>query len=148
MTVSDIERSLKFYRDLLGFDVTSYFGNSAVFLSAGGYHHYIGLNTWQGKGAQAPPPGHTGLYHFGILFPNRKELARVLKRLYEINYPLEGASDHGISESIYITDPDGNGVELYADRSLDQWPIDEEGHLQMVTKHLDILNLLSELDDE
>ena len=146
LTVSDIERSLKFYRDLLGFEVTSYFGDSAFFLSAGGYHHHIGLNTWRGKSATPPPPGHTGLYHFAILFPNRKELARVLKRLYEINYPLEGASDHGVSESIYLTDPDGNGVELYTDRSLDQWPIDEEGHLQMVTKHLDILDLLSELD--
>lgn len=148
LTVSDIDRSLKFYRDLLGFDVTSYFGNSAVFLSAGGYHHYIGLNTWQGKDATPPPDGHTGLYHFGILFPNRKELARILKRLYEINYPIDGASDHGISESIYLADPDGNGIELYADRSIDQWPIDDDGHLQMITKHLDVLDLLSELDGD
>ncbi len=148
LTVSDLERSVKFYRDLLGFEITSTYGNSAVFLAAGGYHHHIGLNTWQGKGATPPPPGHTGLYHFAILFPNRKELARILKRLYEINYPIEGASDHGVSESIYIADPDGNAVELYVDRPLDQWPIDEEGHLQMTTKHLDILNLLSELDQE
>ncbi|MCL5030198.1 MAG: VOC family protein [Bacteroidetes bacterium] len=146
LTVSDLERSVKFYRDLLGFEITTTFGNSAVFLSAGGYHHHIGLNTWQGKGATPPPPGHTGMYHFAILFPSRKELASVVKRLYEINYPIEGASDHGVSESIYLTDPDGNGVELYSDRPLDQWPIDDEGHLQMTTKHLDILNLLSELD--
>ena len=148
LTVSDLERSVKFYRDLLGFEITTTFGNSAVFLSAGGYHHHIGLNTWQGKGATPPPAGHTGMYHFAILFPNRKELAGIVKRLYEINYPIEGASDHGVSESIYLTDPDGNGVELYADRPIDQWPIDEDGHLQMTTKHLDILNLLSELDQE
>jgi catechol 2,3-dioxygenase len=138
LTVSDLQRSLKFYRDLLGFEVTQY--------SAGGYHHHIGLNTWQGKDATPPPPGHTGLYHFAILYPNRYELAKVVKRLYEINYPLAGASDHGVSESIYLNDPDNNGVELYVDRPLDQWPIDENGHLNMVTKHLDLLGLLSELD--
>ncbi len=148
LTVSDLEKSLKFYRDLLGFEITSTYGRSAVFLSAGGYHHHIGLNTWQGKGATPPPPGHTGLYHFAILYPNRIELAKVLKRLYEINYPIEGASDHGVSESIYLTDPDGNGVELYTDRPIQDWPIDEEGHLQMTTKHLDILDLLSELDHD
>ncbi len=148
LTVSDLDRSVKFYRDLLGFEITTTFGNSAVFLSAGGYHHHIALNTWQGKGATPPPPGHTGMYHFAILFPSRLELAKIVKRLYEINYPIEGASDHGVSESIYLTDPDGNGVELYSDRPLDQWPIDEDGHLQMTTKHLDILNLLSELDHE
>ena len=148
LTVSDIEKSLRFYRDLLGFEITSSFGSSAVFLSAGGYHHHIGLNTWQGKGATPPPAGHTGLYHFAILYPSRKELARILKKLYEINYPIEGASDHGVSESIYLTDPDGNGVELYSDKPLDEWPIDGDGHLQMTTKHLDILNLLSELDHD
>ncbi len=148
LTVSDIDRSLKFYRDLLGFEITTTFGDSAVFLSAGGYHHHIGLNTWHGKGATPPPPGHTGMYHFAILFPDRIELARVVKRLYEINYPIEGASDHGVSESIYLTDPDGNGVELYCDRPLDKWPIDDDGHLQMTTTHLDLLGLLSELDHE
>ena len=146
LTVSDLERSVKFYRDILGFEITATFGSSAVFLSAGGYHHHIGLNTWSGTDAVAPPPGHTGLYHFAILYPSRYELAKILKKLYEVNYPLEGASDHGVSESVYLKDPDGNGLELYTDRPLDEWPIDEEGHLQMVTKHLDILNLLSELD--
>ncbi len=148
LTVSNLERSLKFYRDLLGFEVTQYFGNSAVFLSAGGYHHHIGLNTWSGEGATAPPTGFTGLYHFAILFPNRKELAKIVKRLYEFNYPIEGASDHGVSESIYLFDPDSNGVELYIDRPLDQWPLSSEGHLEMTTKHLDLLGLLSELDGE
>ncbi len=146
LTVSDLERSVKFYRDLLGFEITATFGSSAVFLSAGGYHHHIGLNTWNGTDAVPPPPGHTGLYHFAILYPSRLELAKIVKKLYEVNYPLEGASDHGVSESIYLKDPDGNGVELYTDRPLDDWPIDDEGHLQMDTKHLDILNLLSELD--
>jgi catechol 2,3-dioxygenase len=148
LTVSDLERSLKFYRDLLGFEITQGYGDSAVFLSAGGYHHHIGLNTWAGKGATSPPEGHTGLYHFAILYPSRKELAKMLKRLFEVNYKIEGASDHGVSESIYITDPDGNGVELYADREEENWPLDTEGHLQMVTKHLDVINLLSELDNE
>jgi catechol 2,3-dioxygenase len=147
LTVSDIDRSLKFYRDLLGFEVTQYYGNSAVFISAGGYHHHIGLNTWAGKSATPSPPGHTGLYHFAILYPNRKELAKILKRLYEVNYKIEGASDHGVSESIYITDPDGNGIELYTDRPTEEWPVDSENHLMMTTKSLDILNLLSELDN-
>jgi len=148
LTVSDIDKSLKFYRDLLGFEVTQWYGSNAVFLSAGGYHHHIGLNTWAGKNAAPAPPGHTGLYHFAILYPSRKELARIVKRLFEVNYKLEGASDHGVSESIYLTDPDGNGVELYHDRPLEQWPITKEGHLEMVTKQLDLLGLLSELDDE
>ncbi len=148
LTVSDLQRSLAFYRDLLGFEITTNYGDSAVFLSAGGYHHHIGLNTWSGKGAPPPPPGTTGLYHFAILYPSRKELARVLKRLYEKNYPIEGASDHGVSEAIYLKDPDGNGVELYTDRELEEWPIDSDGHLQMSTNHLDVLSLLSELDEE
>ena len=148
LTVADLERSLKFYRDLLGFEITSNYGNQAVFLSAGGYHHHIGLNTWAGKGAVPPPEGHTGLYHFALLYPNRKELARILKRLYEVNYKIEGASDHGVSESIYLQDPDGNGVELYADRVPNQWPVDDDGHLLMTTKTLDLINLLSELDND
>jgi catechol 2,3-dioxygenase len=148
LTVADLERSLKFYRDLLGFEITSNYGNQAVFLSAGGYHHHIGLNTWAGKGAVPPPEGHTGLYHFALLYPNRKELARILKRLYEVNYKIEGASDHGVSESIYLQDPDGNGVELYADRVPNQWPVDDDGHLLMTTKPLDLINLLSELDND
>jgi catechol 2,3-dioxygenase len=148
LTVADLDKSLKFYRGLLGFEITSNFDNQVVFLSAGGYHHHIGLNTWAGKGAPHPPEGHTGLYHFALLYPNRKELARILKRLFEVNYAIEGASDHGISESVYLKDPDGNGIELYADRAPDQWPVNDEGHLLMTTKPLDILNLLSELDND
>ena len=148
LTVSDLEKSLKFYRDILGFEITQAFGSSAVFLSAGGYHHHIGLNTWAGKGAAPPPSGHTGLYHFAILYPSRKELAKIVRRLFELNYKIEGASDHGVSESIYLHDPDGNGIELYSDRSESDWPIDSEGHLLMETKHLDVIGLLSELDDE
>src|ERR1700752_246270 len=113
LTVADLDRSLAFYRDLLGFEVTMWHGDSAVFLSAGGYHHHIGLNTWAGKGAEPPPRGHTGLYHFAILYPTRKELAVTLKKLIEANYPLTGRADHGVSEAIYLNDPDGNGVELY-----------------------------------
>ena len=148
LTVADLDRSLKFYRDLLGFEITSNYGSQAVFLSAGGYHHHIGLNTWAGKEAVPPPNGHTGLYHFALLYPNRKELARILKRLFEVNYKIEGASDHGVSESIYLKDPDGNGVELYADRISGQWPVDKDGHLMMTTKPLDLMNLLAELDND
>lgn len=148
LTVADLEKSLQFYRDILGFEITQWFGDSAVFLSAGGYHHHIALNTWSGKDVKKPNGGVAGLYHFALLFPNRKELARILRRLLELNYPLKGASDHGVSESVYLEDPDGIGIELYADRERNDWPIDEEGHLQMVTKPLDVLNLLSELDDE
>jgi catechol 2,3-dioxygenase len=146
LTVSDLERSLKFYRDLLGFEVTAWYGESAVFLSAGGYHHHIGLNTWAGKGAAPPPPGHTGMYHFAILMPSRKELAKVFKKLWEANYPLEGASDHGVSESIYITDPDGNGVEIYSDKPEPEWQKDKSGNLIMYTEALNIPDLLSELE--
>jgi catechol 2,3-dioxygenase len=148
LTVSDLEKSLKFYRDLLGFEITAWYGSAAVFLSAGGYHHHIGLNTWAGKGASPAPPGHAGLYHFAILFPDRKELAKIVKRLYEVNYKIEGASDHGVSESIYLSDPDGNGVELYCDRPIESWPVDANGNLAMTTKQLDILNLLAELDHD
>jgi catechol 2,3-dioxygenase len=148
LTVSDLPRALKFYRDILGFQITTTYGDSAVFLSAGGYHHHIGLNTWAGPNATSAPEGHTGLYHFAILYPSRKELARVVKRLFEVNYKLEGASDHGVSESIYLNDPDGNGVELYADRKAEDWPVDSHGHLMMTTKPLDIIGLLSTLDNE
>jgi len=144
LKVSDLERSLKFYRDLLGFEVQQYYGNSAVFLSAGGYHHHIGLNTWHSKN-QPPAPGTApGLYHTAILYPTRKDLAEILKRLVEARYPLTGASDHGVSEAIYLDDPDGNGVELYWDRPSDQWPRDAEGQLLMVTEHLDLQGLLAE----
>jgi catechol 2,3-dioxygenase len=148
LTVADLERSLAFYRDLLGFEVTMRYGDSAVFLSAGGYHHHIGLNTWAGKGASSPPPGHTGLYHFAILYPNRKELAKALKQLMKAHYPLQGASDHGVSEAIYLADPDGNGVELYADRPLEAWPRDTQGSVKASRGALDLDNLLAELEGE
>jgi catechol 2,3-dioxygenase len=146
LTVADLERSIKFYRDLLGFNVTAKFGNSAVFLSSGDYHHHIGLNTWAGPDVTPPPEGHSGLYHFAILYPNRNELAKAFKVLWEEKYPIEGASDHGITESIYINDPDGNGIELYCDRSSEVWPTDEDGNFILVTTPLDLPNLLSELD--
>ena len=146
LTVADLERSIKFYRDLLGFNVTARFGNSAVFLSSGDYHHHIGLNTWAGPDATPPPEGHSGLYHFAILYPNRHELAKAFKVLWEEKYHIEGASDHGITESIYINDPDDNGIELYCDRSNEVWPTDEDGNFILVTTPLDLPNLLSELD--
>jgi catechol 2,3-dioxygenase len=149
LTVADLHRSIAFYRDLLGFAVTMWFGDSAVFLSAGGYHHHIGLNTWASRGASPPPPGHTGLYHFAILYPNRHELAKVLKRLLDAHYPLQGTNDHGVSEAIYLADPDGNGVELYVDRPLETWPRDAEGRLKMSGRRaLDMNTLLSVLDHE
>jgi catechol 2,3-dioxygenase len=144
--VADLDRSLAFYRDILGFEVTARYGESAVFLSAGGYHHHIGLNTWAGKGATPPPKGHSGLYHFAILFPTRKELANVLKRLFDAKYPLTGASDHGVSEAIYLDDPDGIGVELYADRPRKDWPVDNDGKLEMTTTMLDLEALLKEAE--
>lgn len=145
LTVADLERSLAFYRDILGFEITTQYGDSAVFLSAGGYHHHIGLNTWAGKGVTPPPSGHTGLYHFAILFPTRRELAKVFKRLLDANYPITGASDHGVSEAIYLEDPDKIGVELYCDRPETDWArID--GKLTMTTQPLDLKDLLKELD--
>lgn len=146
LTVSNLDKALSFYRDLLGFQVTARFGKTAVFLSSGNYHHHIALNTWAGEGAPNPPKGFTGLYHFAILFPSRKDLASAFKNIWESKYPIEGASDHGVSESIYIKDPDGNGVELYADRPIEQWIKDEDGNVVMVTKSLDLPGLLSELE--
>jgi len=148
LTVSDLERSLGFYRDLLGFEITARYGDSAVFLSAGGYHHHIALNTWAGKGATRAPEGHTGLYHFAILYPSRKELARTLKRLIDNSYRLDGTADHGVSEAIYLKDPDGNGVELYADRPKKDWKVNNDGEVEMVTKSLDLQNLLAEADNQ
>lgn len=147
LTVSDLERAKRFYCDVLGFKVSATFGESAVFLSSGNYHHHIGLNTWAGEGATKPPKGHTGLYHFAILYPDRAELAKAFKALWEANYPIEGASDHGVSESIYLKDPDGNGIELYCDRPQDEWPTDEDGNLVMFTRSLDLPDLLAELDN-
>lgn len=145
LTVSNLEKSLEFYHDLLGFDITTRYGDSAVFLSAGGYHHHIGLNTWQGEGVPPQPMGFAGLYHFAILYPKRVELAKIFKRLIDERYPIEGASDHGVSEAIYLRDPDNIGVELYWDRPKSKWPKDEKGELTMFTHMLDIDDLLSEL---
>ncbi len=145
LTVADLERSLAFYRDTLGFEVTARYGDSAVFLSAGGYHHHIGLNTWQGKGVTPPPAGHSGLFHFAILLPSRKELARVFNRLIDAEYPLTGTADHGVSEALYLNDPDGIGVELYADRPRSQWKVANDGLVEMVTEPLDVEGLLKEI---
>ena len=146
LKVSDIERALKFYRDLLGFQVMQYYGNDAVFVSAGGYHHHIGLNTWYSKNAPPAPVRSAGLFHVAILYPTRKDLAVIFKRLLEAKYPLTGASDHGVSEALYLNDPDQNGIELYWDRPRDQWPFDAQGNLQMVTEQLDLEALLKEAD--
>ena len=142
LTVADLDRALTFYRDVLGFDVTARYGRDAVFVSAGGYHHHIGLNTWAGRGAPRPAAGTTGLYHFAILYPDRRELARAVRRVVEAGVPLEGASDHGVSEAVYLRDPDGNGVELYRDRPESEWPRQPDGALQMSTKPLDLGALL------
>lgn len=146
LKVGDLERSLAFYRDLLGFEVQQYYGNSAVFISAGGYHHHIGLNTWHSKNAGPAPINTAGLYHTAILYPTRKDLAVVVKRLIEANYPLAGASDHGVSEAIYLNDPDRNGVELYWDKPQESWPRDPNGELVMVSDALDIQDLLKLAD--
>ena len=148
LKVSNIESALKFYRDLLGFEVMQYYGTDAVFLSAGGYHHHIGLNTWYSKNAQPAPTRSAGLFHVAILYPTRKDLAVILKRLMDSNYPLTGASDHGVSQALYLNDPDENGIELYWDRPREQWPFDKEGGLQMVTEALDLVDLLREIDDD
>jgi catechol 2,3-dioxygenase len=147
LKVSDIERALTFYRDILGFEITQWYGKSAVFLSAGGYHHHIGLNTWYSKDSPPAPVHSAGLFHLAILYPTRKELAIVVKRLFDAGYPLTGASDHGVSEAIYLNDPDQNGVELYWDRPKEEWPLDESGGIQMFTEALDLENLLAEIED-
>jgi catechol 2,3-dioxygenase len=142
LKVSNIEKALSFYRDLLGFEITQRYGEGAVFISAGGYHHHIGLNTWHSKDAPPAPIRAAGLYHLAILYPTRKDLAIILKRLIDAKYPLSGASDHGVSEAIYLNDPDLNGVELYWDRPKDQWTFDEKGNLDMLTEALDLNGLL------
>ncbi|MFN5995859.1 MAG: VOC family protein [Paracoccaceae bacterium] len=146
LKVADLDRAIAFYSGILGFDVTMRYGSQAAFLSAGGYHHHIGLNTWESLGGSPPPPGHTGLYHTAFLFPDRKSLAQVLKRLVEAGYPLTGASDHGVSEALYLDDPDGNGVELYRDRPEADWPRNADGSLSMFTKRLDVQALLAEAE--
>ena len=143
LQVADLQRSLQFYRDLLGFELQQYYGDNAAFISAGGYHHHIGLNTWYSKNGPPAPRQSAGLFHTAILYPTRKDLAIILKRLIEAKYPLTGASDHGVSEALYLDDPDGNGVELYWDRPREEWPFDANGQLQMVTEALDIESLLA-----
>ena len=142
LKVADLERALGFYRDVLGFEVTQRMGRQAAFLSAGGYHHHIGLNTWESAGGRAPAPGTTGLYHLAILYPTRVELGDALRRLMKAGIPLEGASDHGVSEALYLRDPDDNGVELYWDRPMEAWPRTPDGELAMFTKPLDLEALL------
>lgn len=142
LKVSDLERSLQFYRDLLGFEIQQHYGDSAVFISAGGYHHHIGLNTWYSKGAGPAPARSAGLFHTAIVYPARKDLAVALKRLLDAGYPLTGASDHGVSEAIYLDDPDKNGVELYWDKPKEQWPVDAAGNLLMLTAPLNLEELL------
>ena len=146
LKVSDLDRSVGFYRDAFGFEVQQRYGDSAAFLSAGGYHHHLGLNTWESRGGPPAPPGTAGLYHFAILYPNRKELARALKRLLDRGVPIDGASDHGVSEAIYLHDPDGNGIEIYRDRPREEWPKTPSGELAMVTLPLDLEGLLRELE--
>jgi len=143
LRVANLDRALAFYHGVLGFEITLRLGDSAAFLSAGGYHHHIGLNTWESLNAPPPPPGTTGLYHLAILYPTRAALADALHRLIAAHIPLDGASDHGVSEALYLQDPDQNGVELYWDRPRDQWPHDETGALTMFTRRLDLHSLLA-----
>ena len=143
LKVADLERALGFYRDMLGFELTQRFGSSAAFLSAGGYHHHIGLNIWESDGGPPPAKGTTGLYHLAIVYPTRAELGDALRRLQKAGIPLEGASDHGVSEALYLRDPDGNGVELYWDRPQEEWPRTPDGGLAMYTRPLELDSLLA-----
>ena len=145
LKVSDLGKALAFYQDLLGFELVMKYGTQAAFISAGGYHHHIGLNTWHSKNGKPAPETAPGLYHTAILYPTRKDLAAILQRLMDAKYPLTGASDHGVSEALYLDDPDGNGVELYWDKTREQWPVDSKGNLTMVTERLDLGDLLGEL---
>lgn len=144
LKVADLDRAIGFYRDVLGFQLTQRYGDGAAFLSAGGYHHHIGLNTWESRGGSAPPPRSTGLYHLAILYPTRAELADAFHRLLKAGIALEGASDHGVSEALYLRDPDGNGVELYWDRPRETWPMNADGTLNMFTRSLDLEELLAD----
>lgn len=146
LKVSDLKRSLEFYCDLLGFELTTKYGNQAAFISAGGYHHHIGLNTWHSKGLPPAPVDSVGLYHTAILYPTRKDLAIIFDRLRRAYYPLTGASDHGVSEALYLNDPDENGVELYWDRPKDRWTYQSDGSIEMYTRALDLDDLLSVLE--
>jgi catechol 2,3-dioxygenase len=145
LKVSDIDRALAFYRDVLGFEVTQRLGDDAAFLSAGGYHHHLGLNTWESRGGSPPPPGATGLYHVAIRYPDRATLGDALQRLVEAGVPISGATDHGVSEAIYLSDPDGNGIELYRDRPREEWPRAQDGaSVAMFNAPLDLQALLAE----
>jgi catechol 2,3-dioxygenase len=146
LKVSDLERALDFYSGVLGFEIMARYGEEAAFISAGGYHHHLGLNTWESKGGSPPPPGTTGLFHTAIRYPDRRTLADAVKRVMEAGIPLTGASDHGVSEAIYLNDPDSNGVELYRDRPQEEWPRTDDGAFTMFTKPLDVAGLLAELD--
>ena len=148
LKVADLDRALAFYSGVLGFELTARMGPSAAFLSAGGYHHHIGLNTWESRNGSPAPPGTTGLYHAAIRYPDRAALADALRRLVDARIPLDGASDHGVSEALYLRDPDGNGLELYWDRPREQWPHEPDGTLAMVTLPLDLDSLLAELDSQ
>ncbi len=144
LKVADIERALGFYVGVLGFELQQRMGGQAAFVSAGGYHHHIGLNTWESGGGAPPPPGHTGLFHAAIRYPDRRTLADALRRLVEAKIPISGASDHGVSEAIYLSDPDGNGLELYRDRPQEEWPRTASGEVVMTTERLDLQSLLAE----
>lgn len=144
LKVSDLKRSLDFYCGLLGFELTTMYGNDAAFISAGGYHHHIGLNVWFSKDSAPAPENHPGLFHVAILYPERKDFAAILKRILDSGYPLSGASDHGVSEAIYLEDPDSNGIELYWDRPRSEWPRKADGSVDMYTRQLDLRKLLNE----
>jgi catechol 2,3-dioxygenase len=146
LKVSDLPRAIAFYRDAFGFALMDQYGDSAAFMSAGGYHHHLGLNTWESRGGSPPSPGSTGLYHFAILYPTRQELARALQRLLDHGVQIDGAADHGVSEAIYLHDPDGNGIEIYRDRPREEWPRNADGELELVNAPLDLRGLLHELD--
>lgn len=146
LKVADIDRALSFYKDLLGFKIMDRYGTQAVFLAADNYHHHIGLNTWYSKDAKPAPVHAAGLFHTAILYPSRKELAIIFKRLLDANYPFTGFADHGVSEALYLNDPDENGVELYWDKPREQWPVDKDGNINMYTRQLDIDSLLGELN--
>jgi len=143
LKVSDLDASIAFYQDILGFDVQQRMGNRAAFLGAGGYHHHIGLNTWESLGAPPPPAGHTGLYHTAFLFPDRASLGAIIKRVLDVGLSLDGAADHGVSEAVYLRDPDENGVELYVDRPRSEWPRNDDGSLAMVNARLDVAALVA-----
>ncbi|MBK8944670.1 MAG: VOC family protein [Ignavibacteriae bacterium] len=146
LKVSNIDKSLKFYKELLGFDLVTMYGTDAAFISAGGYHHHIGLNTWESKNSPPAQKSGVGLYHVAILYPTRKDLAEIFKRLIEAKYPISGAADHGVSEAIYLDDPDGNGIELYWDKPKEIWQHKSDGSIEMHTNQLDLDKLLAELE--